>query len=105
MQKSAHMFVGKHDFAAFCATGSSAKTTVRDIYACEVYKRENNTIVLSITGNAFLYNMVRIIAGTLLYVGLGKISPNDIGKIIMSKDRKMAGKTMPPQGLVLRSIE
>jgi len=105
MQKAAHKFVGQHDFAAFCATGSSAKTTVREIYGCELYKHENNVIVLSITGNAFLYNMVRIIAGTLLYVGLGKIGPDDICKIIASKDRKMAGKTMPPQGLVLLNIE
>ena len=104
MQKAAHMFIGKHDFAAFCATGSSAKTTVREIYACTVAKRPNGIITLAVTGNAFLYNMVRIIAGTLLYVGLGKISPDDIRGIIASKDRKLAGKTMPPQGLVLLNI-
>jgi len=104
MQKAASMFIGKHDFAAFCATGSSAKTTVREIYACAVKECPNGTIVLTVTGNAFLYNMVRIIAGTVLYVGLGKIPPDDILDIIISKDRMRAGKTMPPQGLVLVSI-
>jgi len=104
MKKAAQLFIGRHDFASFCATGSSAKTTVREVYACSVEKQSNEMITLTITGNAFLYNMVRIIAGTLLYVGLGKISANDIPAIIASKDRKRAGKTMPPEGLVLLNI-
>ena len=102
MKKAAQMFIGKHDFAAFCATGGSAKTTVREIFACEIEEKAGNIISLTITGNAFLYNMVRIIAGTLLYVGLGKIT--DIPGIIESKDRTRAGKTMPPHGLVLKNV-
>jgi len=104
MQQAALHFVGQHDFAAFCATGSSAKTTVREIHDCTVEKHPTNIITLTITGNAFLYNMVRIIAGTVLYAGIGKISSNDIPNIIASKNRTMAGKTMPPQGLVLQNI-
>jgi len=104
MKKAAQLFIGRHDFASFCATGSSAKTTVREVYACSVEKQSNEMITLTITGNAFLYNMVRIIAGTLLYVGLGKISADDISAIIASKNRKRAGKTMPPEGLVLLNI-
>jgi len=104
MHKSAQFFIGKHDFAAFCATGSSARTTVREIYTCNVEEKPDNIISLTINGNAFLYNMVRIIAGTILYVGLGKLTHNDIPGIIESKDRIRAGKTMPPQGLVLKNI-
>jgi len=104
MRTAAKFFVGKHDFTAFCATGSSAKTTVREIYDCDIVKSQNDIITLSITGNAFLYNMVRIIAGTLLYVGIGKIACDAIPTIIASKDRKQAGKTMPPQGLTLVSV-
>lgn len=104
MQKAAQCFVGKHDFAAFCATGGSAKTTIREIYTCAIEKKPDNIILLTVTGNAFLYNMVRIIAGTILYVGLGKLKHCDIPDIIKSKDRTRAGKTMPPQGLVLKNI-
>ncbi|MCL2287140.1 MAG: tRNA pseudouridine(38-40) synthase TruA [Firmicutes bacterium] len=104
MQKAAKVFVGRHNFVAFCATGSSAKTTVREIYCCSVEKHTNNIITLTVTGNAFLYNMVRILAGTLVYVGMGKISSTDILAIIASKDRKRAGKTMPPEGLVLLNV-
>jgi len=104
MKKAATEFIGRHDFAAFCATGSSAKTTVREVYNCQIKKDKSGIITLTISGNAFLYNMVRIIAGTLLYVGLGKITPDEIKEIIASKDRKLAGKTMPPQGLTLEDI-
>jgi len=104
MQKAARQFEGRHDFAAFCATGSSAKTTVREVYACNVEKDSNNMVTMTITGNAFLYNMVRIIAGTVLYVGMGKIHAEEILTIINAKDRKLAGKTMPPQGLTLFNV-
>jgi tRNA pseudouridine38-40 synthase len=103
MQKAAKFFIGKHDFAAFCAKGSSAKTTVREIFFCSV-EREKNFITLTVTGNGFLYNMVRIIAGTILYAGLGKIPHDSIPQIIAAKDRTKAGKTMPPQGLVLAEV-
>ncbi|MCL1842388.1 MAG: tRNA pseudouridine(38-40) synthase TruA [Defluviitaleaceae bacterium] len=116
MQKAAKSFVGKFDFAAFCATGGNAKTTVREIFDCKMLQNhflpwfsignQNSTktgdfFTLSITGGGFLYNMVRIIAGTVLYVGLGKIAPDAVPEIIASKERKKAGKTMPAQGLVL----
>jgi len=103
MQKAAQQFIGRHDFATFCATGSNAKTTIREIYSCEITKN-SNLISLSITGNAFLYNMVRIIAGTVVYVGMGKISPDEISSIIKSCDRTKAGKTMPPDGLILMDV-
>jgi len=105
MQEAAKMFIGRHDFAAFCATGSSAKTTVREIFYCEISRQSDSIITLTITGNAFLYNMVRIIAGTILYVGMGKIKPGDIPGIIASRNRTRSGKTMPPQGLVLLEIK
>ncbi|MCL2187397.1 MAG: tRNA pseudouridine(38-40) synthase TruA [Defluviitaleaceae bacterium] len=104
MQKAARHFIGRHDFAAFCATGGSAKTTVREIYTCTISQAEN-LITLEITGNAFLYNMVRIIAGTLTYAGLGKINPCIIPDIIAARDRTQAGKTMPPQGLTLVEVQ
>jgi len=103
MQKASCFFVGKHDFAAFCATGSSAKTTVREIYSLEVIKNDN-LIEIKINGNAFLYNMVRIIAGTLVSVGVCKIPYGSILEIIMLKDRTKAGKTMPAKGLTLERI-
>jgi tRNA pseudouridine38-40 synthase len=104
MLEATKHFIGKHDFAAFCATGSSAKTTVREIFNFKISKQENNLISLTVTGNAFLYNMVRILAGTIVYVGLGKISPQEIPEIIASKNRTRAGITMPPQGLVLVEV-
>ncbi len=103
MQKSCRFFVGEHDFKAFCAAGSTAKTTIRTIYDLTVQKN-NNIISIYVTGNGFLYNMVRIIAGTLIYVGEGKIKPEDIKYIIESKDRKKAGKTVSPNGLTLFKV-
>lgn len=94
-------FIGTYDFAAFCSTGSNAKTTVRTVFDCKV-SQNDNLISITVIGNAFLYNMVRIMAGTLLFVGMGKI--NDISAVIASKDRKMAGKTMPPEGLTLVEV-
>ena len=104
MKKAAGVFVGRQDFAAFQATGSSAKTTVREVYACDISCQPSGLITLTITGNGFLYNMVRIIAGTVLYTGLGKIAPEAIPDIIQSKDRTKAGKTMPPEGLTLLEV-
>lgn len=108
MKEAAKQFVGRHDFAAFCATGSSAKTTVREIYSLKVditdHQQPATLIDIVVTGNAFLYNMVRIIAGTLVYVGIGKINPQSVKEIILSKNRKNAGKTMPPHGLTLMGV-
>jgi tRNA pseudouridine38-40 synthase len=84
--------------------GTSSKSSVRTIYDAKI-TTENDRINIELTGNGFLYNMVRIIAGTLVDVGLGKINANDIPKVIESKDRKLAGKTLPPHGLYLIKVE
>ena len=103
MQKACEYFIGEHDFKAFCASGSDAKTTVRTIYELSV-KKEGSIISIRVRGNGFLYNMVRIIAGTLVYVGLGKIAPYEIKDIIESRDRARAGKTLVPNGLTLLEV-
>lgn len=104
MQKAAKYFEGEHDFKAFKASGTSSKSSIRKIYKAEVFKMPNNRIYIELTGNGFLYNMVRIIAGTLVDVGTEKIEPEDIKKIIDSKDRNLAGKTLQPNGLYLVKV-
>lgn len=103
MQEAAKFFEGEHDFKAFKASGTSSKSSVRTIFKAEVIKNEDR-IYIELTGNGFLYNMVRIIAGTLLDVGLEKIKPEEIKDIIESKDRSKAGKTLPPSGLCLIKV-
>ena len=105
MQQAVKYFEGEHDFKAFKASGTSSKSSVRTIYKAEVIDARNERIYIELTGNGFLYNMVRIIAGTLVDVGLGKIEPEDIKKIINSQKRENAGKTLPPQGLYLVKVE
>ena len=104
MKEAVKFFVGEHDFKGFKASGTSSKSSVRTIYSAIVYK-EGERIIIELTGNGFLYNMVRIISGTLLEVGIGKILPEEIKSIINSKDRTRAGKTLPPQGLYLVKVE
>ena len=105
MNEAIKYFIGEHDFKAFKASGTSSKSSVRTIYKAEVIKMPQNRIYIELTGNGFLYNMVRIIAGTLVDVGIGKIKPEDIKNIINSKDRNLAGKTLPPNGLYLVNVE
>ncbi len=105
MEKASKYFEGEHDFKAFKASGTSSKSSRRTIYNASVYKREDGRICIQLTGNGFLYNMVRIIAGTLIEVGLGKIKPEEITKIIEEGKRENAGKTMPPYGLFLVKVE
>ena len=105
MQEACKFFEGEHDFKAFKASGTSSKSSVRIIYNAQVIQMPNNRIFIELTGNGFLYNMVRIISGTLVDVGTGKILPSDIKEIINSKDRNNAGKTLPPQGLYLVNVE
>ena len=105
MKQAVKYFEGEHDFKAFKASGTSSKSSVRTIYKAEVKSKPNNRIYIELTGNGFLYNMVRIIAGTLVEVGMEKIEPKDIKSIIDSKDRSQAGKTLPPQGLYLVKVE
>ena len=106
MNKAASYFIGEHDFSAFMAAGGSQKTTVRKINRCEISKNPewDSNIVITIEANAFLYNMVRIITGTLCEVGVGRILPEDIPSIIKSCSRSQAGMTAPPQGLHLNRV-
>ena len=105
MQNAAKYFEGEHDFKAFKASGTSSKSSVRTIYSAKVIDAGNEKIYIELTGNGFLYNMVRIISGTLVDVGCGKIKPEEIKNIIESKKRNLAGKTLPPQGLYLVNVE
>lgn len=103
MQKGIKYFEGEHDFKGFKASGTSSKSSVRTIYNAKVIQ-EGERIIIELEGNGFLYNMVRIISGTMVDVGLGKIKPEEIPEIIESKERSRAGKTLPPQGLYLVEV-
>lgn len=104
MQQAADMLVGTHDFKSFCNIHTQVEDTVRTIYACQV-KRDGSHIRLQIEGNGFLYNMVRIIAGTLVEVGGGLRRPEQIEEILAAKNREAAGKTAPAKGLRLVKID
>ena len=103
MNEAAAGIIGTHDFKAFCSIKTDVEDTVRTIYECSV-SRECDMIIIKISGDGFLYNMVRIIAGTLLNAGIGKIKPDDIPLIIESKDRTKAGKTLSAKGLFLNKV-
>lgn len=103
MEKAIKYFEGEHDFKGFKSSGTSSKNSVRTIYNAKI-KKQGDYIYIELTGNGFLYNMIRIIAGTLVEVGLGKIKPEEISNIIKSGDRNRAGKTLPPQGLFLVKV-
>ena len=104
MQQAADAFVGEHDFRGFQASGGTAKSTVRRIISCQVVQMAPNVVAVEIEGTGFLYNMVRIIAGTLLFVGIGKIPAESMAEIIASGERKRAGKTLSPCGLMLMEV-
>ena len=104
MKEAAAYFMGEHDFSAFCAAGGSTKTSVRIINSAKVYEKDKGIVFFEVNGNGFLYNMVRIMTGTLVYVGLGKIMSSSLPVIIDSKDRTKAGITAPPQGLCLKEV-
>ena len=104
MQEAARFLEGEHDFKSFCAVGAQVKTTVRTIYRCDVTKQDG-VITIRVTGNGFLYNMVRIIAGTLVKVGAGDIKPEEIATILRKCDRSAAGPTAPAHGLTMIGIE
>ena len=103
MKEAIKYFIGEHDFKAFKSSGTSSKSSVREIYKAEI-KEDEERIIIELTGNGFLYNMVRIISGTLVDVGLGRIKPEEIKDIIESKDRTKAGKTLPAHGLYLVEV-
>lgn len=103
INKAAQDFVGTHDFKAMCSTACTKENTVRTIHHFNV-KRDGELVIFNVSGNGFLYNMVRIMVGTLLFVNEGKIGENDIPVILKSLDRTKAGKTVPPQGLYLNKV-
>ena len=100
MAEAVKYLIGEHDFKSFKASGTSSKSSVRTIYDASVV-RNGDLITIELTGNGFLYNMIRIIAGTLLEVGQGKIEPEEVKNILEAQDRSKAGKTLPPNGLTL----
>lgn len=103
MNQAAASFAGTYDFSAFCAAGATVVSKVRTVYSASV-SREGDTVTFTVCGNGFLYNMVRIMAGTLAGVSEGKIQCAEIPDIIQSKDRLRAGVTLPPQGLYLNRV-
>ena len=103
LNEACQSFLGEHDFSAFCASGATVVSKVRTIYSASV-RREGDMVIFKVRGNGFLYNMVRIMAGTLLYVAEGKIKKEDILKIIESGERKNAGITAIPDGLYLNKV-
>lgn len=104
MKRAAEFLVGEHDFASFCSASSSAVSTVRRIYELTVEK-EGDEIVIRVCGNGFLYNMVRIIAGTLMEAGCGRRQPEEMAEILAAKNRCAAGPTAPACGLTLVRYE
>ena len=104
MQRAASYLVGEHDFKSFCTVRTQAEETVRTIYSLDITKQDD-MITIRISGSGFLYNMVRIITGTLIRVGGGFLEPEDIPKILEAKDRGAAGETARPEGLTLVKIE
>lgn len=103
LNAAAQAFVGTHDFAAFCGAGSDVTDTVRTVFACSV-ERQGDLILFSVEGNGFLYNMVRIMVGTLLEIADGRIASDSIPAILASGDRSKAGPTAPAKGLCLQQV-
>lgn len=104
MRRAGQYLVGEHDFTSFCAVASDALSKVRTVYSVEVQKRDE-VLTIRVRGNGFLYNMVRIIAGTLLFAGIGRIRPEDMPEILEGRDRRLAGTTAPAKGLTQIGIE
>ena len=104
MKKAAIYLLGNHDFKCFQASGATVKNTVRTLYQADIFKN-GPMVKLVFTGNGFLYNMVRIIVGTLAQVGIGKIEPEKVAEIVKTCNRVKAGPTFPPQGLCMEKVE
>ena len=105
MNEAAKYLIGEHDFISFCATNHQAEETVRTIYGAEVKKNDEDIVTIRLCGSGFLYNMVRIIAGTLLKVGTGEWEPEHVKEVLEARNRKEAGQTAPAKGLTLVGIE
>ena len=103
MNEAAKYIIGEHDFCSFMTSGPELESTVRNVMSLNV-SEDNGIIKIYIRADGFLYNMVRIITGTLVWVGEGRINPQDVIQIIEKKDRSFAGPTAPPQGLALNEI-
>ena len=104
MQQASKYLIGEHDFTSFCSAKTEIENKVRTIFDITI-KQNKNIITFEITGNGFLYNMVRIIVGTLVDVGSGKLKPEEIKNILNSKNREKAGKTLPAKGLTLKNVK
>ena len=105
MRQAAAFLEGEHDFKSFCNVRTQVLDTVRTVYEIKIDRRDNDIIAIRVTGNGFLYNMVRILAGTLLSVGMGQREPEDMVKILAACDRAAAGPTAPAKGLMLLKME
>ena len=104
MKEVAKLFVGEHDFKSFCASGSSVKTTVRTIYSVDIVE-DGDDVKVYITGNGFLYNMVRIIVGTLVECGQKRLDESVVNKMLTENKRNIGGRTLAPKGLTLIGVE
>ena len=102
-RKAAAYLVGEHDFASFCADCTNVSTTVRTIYSLDI-ENSGDSVIMLVKGNGFLYNMIRIIAGTLMDISEGRISPDDMPEILAAKDRLRAGRTAMAHGLYLNRV-
>ena len=104
MDRAAKKFIGTHDFKSFCSVDTKTEDTVRTIYNFDVVRKDENSVIMLVKGNGFLYNMVRAITGTVLYAAEGKLMPEDIPEILNSGNRTLAGPTAPPGGLYLTRV-
>lgn len=105
MRQAAVFLIGEHDFKSFCTVRTQAEETVRTIYSLDIEREKDDVVTIRIAGSGFLYNMVRIIAGTLLRVGTGLYPPEHVEEILDAKDRQAAGPTLPAKGLTLVSLD
>lgn len=103
LDRAAKDFIGEHDFKAMCSAECTKENTVRTIKSFDVH-RQGDMVTFTVSGDGFLYNMVRIMVGTLLFINEGKLEQGDIPRIIQSRDRTKAGRTVPPQGLYLNKV-
>lgn len=104
MQRAASYLEGEHDFKSFCSVRTSVEDTVRTILSCTVERTAEDVVNIRVTGTGFLYNMVRIIAGTLILVGIGELEPEDMPGILQQRERSAAGPTAPAHGLTMIGI-
>ena len=103
LDAAAKVFIGQHDFKSMCCADCDKQNTVRTIFSFDV-RREGELVKFRVSGDGFLYNMVRIMVGTLLFVNEGKLKESQLGEILQSRDRTKAGRTVPPQGLYLNKV-